>query len=354
VRFGSAGDLPVAGDLNGDGLADLATYRPSTGIWRFDVNRDGLADLQFKYGEFPQDTPLLADIDLDGKADPIIYRDGLWFVDLRQDGGPPDRIFSFGGAGARPFVAAVGGDFTAPALGAFRDGYWEFDRDLDGRADTAYSYGGPGDRPLVGAIDRSRSLFVTPLGSDGNGGGFEAPLRSVGRAVQLAAPGTIIRVAAGTYAENVEFFGKTDLTFVGAGQTATRLRPAAGDAFLSNSSTGITLAKLGLIGGEQGLPGRPGRGLAAVGSTIAAHDVRIRARVAGVEGAVTAAIGGRPNRLTASYTRFDGSAGDGLELQGGSQATLASCSFSAAWSPATTPSSASPAASSPTTSSTAH
>jgi len=41
VGFGQHEDIPVPGDYDGDGLADIATWRPSDGHWRvayqFDV-----------------------------------------------------------------------------------------------------------------------------------------------------------------------------------------------------------------------------------------------------------------------------------------------------------------------------
>mgnify|MGYP003490949083 CR=1 FL=1 len=99
VAFGAPGDVPVAGDVDGDGVADLAVYR--NGVWHLDTNRDGTADQVVAFGGGAGDVPLLFDYDGDGRADLVIARAGLWYVSTQRNG-IAQFVFGYGAAADVP------------------------------------------------------------------------------------------------------------------------------------------------------------------------------------------------------------------------------------------------------------
>lgn len=84
--YGTAGDTPVAGDWNGDGIRTIGLYRG--GHWTLDTDGDGRLtedDKQVVMGQ-SGDRAIVGDWDGDGIDELGVYRSGEWLADMNDDG----------------------------------------------------------------------------------------------------------------------------------------------------------------------------------------------------------------------------------------------------------------------------
>ncbi len=128
--------VTASGDYDGDGTAEVAVFRPATGLWSVrEVTRLTLGA--------SADQPAAGDYDGDGTAEPAVFRPatGLWSV------AGLTRAF-FGGAGDRAAPADFDGD-GACGIAVFRaeGGLWSV------RFLTRFYIGSSGDWPLPGDYD---------------------------------------------------------------------------------------------------------------------------------------------------------------------------------------------------------
>ena len=157
IAFGNGrqkGDLPLLGDLDGDGRADPCVRRG--GEFLCDLAHDGgRAERRIVFGA-PGAPAMLGDVDGNGTADPCI-RDGRTFLcDTAHDGGSAELSEEFGLTGDIPVLGDVDGDHRAD-LCVYRPPSATFLCDVrhDGTRGLVYalSTAKPGDRPALGDID---------------------------------------------------------------------------------------------------------------------------------------------------------------------------------------------------------
>jgi hypothetical protein len=143
--YGRAGDTPLIGDVNQDGKEDIIVVR--NGKWYVDINKDHTADVDFYYGK-ATDIPLVGDVNQDGKEDIIVVRDRHWYVDTNHDY-TADVDFFYGKPTDIPLVGDVNQDGHDDII-VVRDRHWYVDTDFDHVANEDFYYGKATDIPLVG------------------------------------------------------------------------------------------------------------------------------------------------------------------------------------------------------------
>src|SRR5690606_36961379 len=80
-----SGDLPISGDFDGDGKADLAVWNPSTAT--FTIQQSTLGPFQRQLDTAGNERPAVADYDGDGKTDLAVYNtDFGYFLAILSSG----------------------------------------------------------------------------------------------------------------------------------------------------------------------------------------------------------------------------------------------------------------------------
>lgn len=151
LGFGSSSDTAIPADYTGDGKADVAFFRPSTGQW-YVVRSENSTFYAFPFGA-SGDVPAPADYDGDGKADAAVFRpsSGIWYVLKSSDG--LVQVTSFGLSGDKPIPADFDGDGKADialfrSSGGSGGAEWWLYRSTAGI--IGYAFGASTDKPVIG------------------------------------------------------------------------------------------------------------------------------------------------------------------------------------------------------------
>src|SRR5438067_680801 len=110
VLFGPPGDVPIAGDWDGDGATTIGLYRPKEAAFYLrNSNTPGAADITITYGT-KGDIPIVGDWDGNGTVTIGVYRPGDSTFYLRNTNSPgtADYYVPLGMAGDLPVVGKWG------------------------------------------------------------------------------------------------------------------------------------------------------------------------------------------------------------------------------------------------------
>lgn len=157
ITFGLLGDLPIAGDWDGDGIDTIGVFRPATGEFFLsdgpNINSTPVPSVVFSFGE-SGDLPIAGDFDGDGSDGVGVFRPstGEFFLNDDKVSGFFDAGFKFGAVGDFPVAGDWLGDGT-DGVGVFRSSTGEFrlnNNNVSNTTDLVFVFGQNGDLPVAG------------------------------------------------------------------------------------------------------------------------------------------------------------------------------------------------------------
>lgn len=178
LGVGVGGDVAVPSDYDGDGLTDVAVWRPGAAGFYYIIysNTNTFGSLQF--GKTGDDPRLVGDYDGDGKDDPAVYRDGslmsgqsFFFYFPSSVGGNPSTDFvsvPWGATGDIPVPGDFDGDrkFDFHVARASGGNYTHYQK-LSNGGTAAFNYGLSSDKLVPGLFDNDRKTDLAAVRNTG-------------------------------------------------------------------------------------------------------------------------------------------------------------------------------------------
>jgi hypothetical protein len=153
-QFGNGADIPVPGDYDGDGIMDLAVFRPSNATWY--VNQSlgaGTAAVMWGIGT---DIPVPGDYDGDGITDIAVFRPDANLWSIRPSSSPVTQTVYWGSPGDIPVPGDYDGDGKTDVAvyrpSAQTGGTWYVVQSSN-QAQVGFQWGAAGDIPVPGDYD---------------------------------------------------------------------------------------------------------------------------------------------------------------------------------------------------------
>jgi large repetitive protein len=175
--FGQAGDVPLSGDWNGDGIDTPGVWRAGTFYLR-NSNTPGPADIQFTFGA-AGDVPLVGDWNGDGIDTVGIWNGAFFYLKTANTAAASFLSFSYGQAGDIPLAGDWNGD-GIDTIGVRRGASFLLrNSNAYGAADISYTYGLATDVPVMGdwnndnldtpGVFRDGTFYLRNSNTSGNG-----------------------------------------------------------------------------------------------------------------------------------------------------------------------------------------
>jgi hypothetical protein len=163
--LGTPDDVPVPADYDGDGRRDIAVWRPSDGLWQIKTSGTGYGETVTVQWGNSGEVPLTGDYDGDGRADLALWRPaaGAWSIRLSHVDYGSSHVLERPAASAQAGDVPVVGDFDGdgasdlalwrPSSGAWQLLMSEGDFRDSGDRTVTMTRPTPGDQPAAADYD---------------------------------------------------------------------------------------------------------------------------------------------------------------------------------------------------------